>query len=158
MWCHLDRGVYSRPLDCPPVEYAKRHEKMVTTNQRAPAGILTDPDAKKKLTWQHMANPRRYREKWVQTGRKLWDTPEDELMDFYQALYREDVREGVIKVPTKEEVERRAAQSRADRLLATTDQQIADFASGKTVRIPCKEPGEGRLARDGRPGGDPRKN
>ena len=52
-----------------------------------------------------MANPCRYRKKWVQTGRKLWSTPKDELMDFYQALYREDVRLGVVKVPTKDEME-----------------------------------------------------
>ena len=111
---HMQARMYSRPH--------KRFVKMISTNGRSSKGIIPDPEEKMIIIWFHMGKPRHYHGKWNQTGRNFWEVTLDELTEFYEVFFRENVRLENVRVPTKKKVERRVTQSCADYSITATYQ------------------------------------
>ena len=89
-----------------------------------------------------------YRDKWTQTRREFWATSIPDLAEFFQSLFKEEVRSGNAKVATREDMDCRVAQSRTDCAITAIDAQISDLAPGRPIRIPRKPPPRDKTSDD----------
>ena len=96
----------------------------------------------------YYGHPRRYRVRFEGCGHNLWTKDTDFVAKFMQMLFQEEVEAGLIVPATAEKLKRCQPQSKVDRQLAVSDQQVADIASGHKMSTAPRKQERCRSQRD----------
>ena len=115
------------------MDFFKRFCQIWSTSAKVPEGRLPVPDPGEEKAIFYCGHRCRYRVRFERCGHGLWAKDINYVAKFMQTLFQEEVEAGLIVPATPEELKRCQLQSKADRQLAISDQQITDVASGRKM-------------------------